>query len=528
MHQAAALWRANTIAFVSSFCVMVIELIAARMLAPYIGVSLYTWTSIIGVILAGIALGNYLGGKLADRRPSPSVLAGIFLAGGLATVAILPAIKPVALAPWFDALPVMWGFTLRTLGIFFLPSIILSMVSPMVIKLTLADLGQTGGIVGTIYACSTAGSILGTFVTGFYLILWFGTRNIVWFVAGVLILMGIVVWFSWKVPNRWQLSLRNFIIWTITLEVILAYGFLFYRYSQSWEVNNTFDEFRQSSYTRESNYYTIRVMDLTGNIKGLVLDTLIQSYVIPGSPANLHYDYLQVFEEIFRYTSRDNQAPRVLHLGGGGYSFPHYLEVIYPESINDVVEIDPVVTEVAYEKLGLPSNTKIKTYSEDARFFLFRRNAAEPRYDIAIGDVFSDRSTPYHLTTLEFDRLVKANLTPDGIYLINLVDDYERGRYLASSVYTLKQAFKYVYLFGMENNWDSVGISPFVIAAMDHPLDLADYEKFVSDGGRRKVVGNVLDEARLEAYLAERVPILLTDDHVPTDILVANVTRKRP
>ncbi len=93
MHRIPALWKANTIAFISSFCVMVIELIAARILAPYIGVSLYTWTSIIGVILAGIALGNYIGGKIADRYPSPVILGAIFFVGSLATVAILPATK---------------------------------------------------------------------------------------------------------------------------------------------------------------------------------------------------------------------------------------------------------------------------------------------------------------------------------------------------------------------------------------------------------------------------------------------------
>ena len=172
------LWKANIIAFISSFCVMVIELISARMLAPYIGVSLYTWTSIIGVILAGIALGNFIGGKLADRFASPRVLAIIFLAGCLTTLAILPTIA-ITSGMWFNNLPAMLNFVIKVVCVFFLPAIILSMVSPMVIKLDLADLGKTGGVVGTIYAVSTAGSIVGTFLTGFYLIMWFGTRSIV-------------------------------------------------------------------------------------------------------------------------------------------------------------------------------------------------------------------------------------------------------------------------------------------------------------------------------------------------------------
>ena len=113
---------------------MVIELIAARILAPHIGVSLYTWTSIIGVILAGIALGNYLGGKIADRYPSPLVLAAIFFVGSLSTIAILPATTLVASADWFGNLPLISNFVLKTSLIFFIPAIVLSMVSPMVIK----------------------------------------------------------------------------------------------------------------------------------------------------------------------------------------------------------------------------------------------------------------------------------------------------------------------------------------------------------------------------------------------------------
>ena len=150
MHPISALWKANLIAFVSSFCVMVIELIAARILAPYIGVSLYTWTSVIGIILTGIALGNYLGGKIADKYASPLVLMTILFAGSLATIAILPATKLFASADWFSNFPLMANFVMKTTCIFFVPAIILSMVSPMVIKLTLADLGKTGGVVGNI------------------------------------------------------------------------------------------------------------------------------------------------------------------------------------------------------------------------------------------------------------------------------------------------------------------------------------------------------------------------------------------
>lgn len=510
------LWKANIIAFNSSFCVMVIELLAARILAPYIGVSLYTWTSIIGIILAGIALGNYLGGKIADRYASPLVLLAIFLAGGLGTIAIVPITKAVASADLFGSLPLMANFVMKTFSIFFLPAIILSMVSPVVIKMTLADPGRTGRVVGTIYAFSTTGSIAGTFLTGFYLILWFGTRTVVWLDAAALMATGIFAWFCWKVPGRWQPSLRNIAIWTVTILVLLASALLFH-FRGDW----------QEHYTRESNYFAIQVHDSEGGVRVLSLDHLIHSYVKPNDPTYLKYEYLKIFEEMVRYDSTitGNSSPRVLHLGGGGYSFPRFLETVYTGSVNEVVEIDPAVTQVAHEELGLPVNTSIRTYNQDARLFLIQRDTPE-KYDFVIGDVFNDCSTPYHLTTLEFDRLIKSNMAEGGTYLVNIIDDYRQGRYMPSFVHTLQQTFKYVYIIGTLENWELQGISTFVIAATDRPIDPVDYRKFVTANGAKRATGYIMDETRMEEFLAKRDPILLTDDHVPTDILVAPLFRK--
>lgn len=512
MHRVPTLWKANAIAFASSFCVMVIELIAGRILAPYIGVSLYTWTSIIGVVLGGIALGNYAGGKIADRFPSPRLLFIVFLAGGLATVAVLPATKTFATAGWLGELPVMFSFTLKTGLIFFLPAFILSMVSPLLIKLTLADLGRTGGVVGTIYAFSTAGSILGTFMTGFLFILWFGTRHIVWLVAAALILIGIVSWFSWKVPGRWKPSLKNVVIWLVVVAVI-ATSVAVFRVPRYW----------QETYTKESNYYTIQVSTYADDkdiYKVLVLDHLVHSFVVPDSPTTLKYPYLKVLEEITRYTVSEGQSLRVLHLGGGGYSFPRYLEAVYPGTVNEVVEIDPAVTQIAHQELGLPADTSIKTYNQDARLFLIRRQAAQ-KYDIVIGDVFNDRSTPYHLTTLEFDRLVKANMAKDGLYLINIIDDYSKGRYLTSFIRTLRQVFDNVYLFRV------TGERTFIIIATDRRIDLDDYRQTVSQDGQVELAGPPFDDAELNDYMVGKDPVLLTDDHAPTDIMVAPLTVRR-
>jgi len=404
----------------------------------------------------------------------------------------------------------------------------------MVIKLTLANLERTGGVVGTIYAYSTAGAILGTFMTGFYFILWFGTSMIVWLVAAVLILTGVIAWLSWRIPWRWGFTLKNFITWTVTIVVALTYIFSF-QSRDSWQETYTkkseyfqFKEFLQETYAKESNYYSIQVVDYLRNIKGLWLDNMDHSYIIPEDPTALIYGYTRVFEEITRYVTREKLAPKILHLGGGAYSFPRYMETVYPESVNEVVEIDPVVTQVAYEELGLPLDTTIKTHNKDARLFLIQRKTGD-KYNIVIGDVFNDFATPYHLTTLEFNKLIKANLEEDGIYLVN-INDYPDSRYTPSFIHTFKQAFKYVYLFSVGESWglkknDTFVITAYdrVIVATDRRIDLDDYKNFATDSGKKKASGYALDEKELDKYLAERDPILLTDDHAPTDILISPI-----
>src|SRR5579859_924458 len=199
---------AYLVVFVSSCCTLILELVAGRILAPFIGVSLYTWTSIIGVVLAGISLGNYLGGRIADRWPERRTLGILLVAGGLASLAILPLINIATAIPTGDlidpsnrlggVLPIdraallILRIVLITTLIFFPPSFILGMVSPVVIKLTLRDLAHSGGLVGKIYALSTLGSILGTFATGFVLVQLLGTRLIVLGVGIVLIAMSLV------------------------------------------------------------------------------------------------------------------------------------------------------------------------------------------------------------------------------------------------------------------------------------------------------------------------------------------------
>ncbi len=188
MYAALNMTRLYAITFIASGCTLVIELVAGRLLAPYIGVSLYTWTSVIGVILAGISIGNFLGGRLADRFPGPSVLGLTLLAASLTSFVTLGL---VSVLPQFTLwMPLVPRILVLTTVIFFLPGCILGMITPLVVKQALTDLGHAGGLVGRVYAISTAGSLVGVYLTGFVLIAHFGTRLIVMMVAAVLLILG--------------------------------------------------------------------------------------------------------------------------------------------------------------------------------------------------------------------------------------------------------------------------------------------------------------------------------------------------
>jgi predicted membrane-bound spermidine synthase len=188
---AARPWIAYLVVFVASGCTLVLELVAGRILAPFVGVSIHTWTSIIGGVLAGISLGNYLGGVLADRVGSGRTLGILLGAGGLASFAVLPLASGLGTLA-LRAYPHLFRIVLLTALLFFLPSLLLGMVPPMAIKLTLGDLGQAGKVVGRIYAASTVGSLVGTFATGFVLIAHFGVRAIVLSVGLTLVVFGIL------------------------------------------------------------------------------------------------------------------------------------------------------------------------------------------------------------------------------------------------------------------------------------------------------------------------------------------------
>jgi spermidine synthase len=495
------LWHPYLIVFISGWCIMVLELVAGRIIAPWVGVSLYTWTSVIGVVLAGISLGNYLGGWLADRYPSQRLLGIILLLGGLTSFGILgvDALGRITPGDW----PIVAEILVLTAALFFLPCAILGTISPVVAKLAVRDLRRTGITVGRIYAAGTVGSIVGTFATGYFLISWFGTHAIVWGVALVLLVLGFIL----LLGGRWR--------WMLLVVTILAGGSVMAP-RLGW---------LRGPCTRETNYFFIKVEEQERDgepVRKLVLDRLVHSYTSLDDPTKLVYGYEQIYAEVTAYRAQDDDHLRALFIGGGGYTFPRYMEVVYPSSDIHVIEIDPGVTQIAHELLGLDRNTRIVSYNEDARIYM-KQDPAD-LYDLILGDAFNDFSVPYQLTTKEFNDRVHAWLEDDGLYIVNIVDG-PRGDFLRAYAHTLQQTFRHVYLVPTLESWRESARSTFVLIGSDVPLAQAALLVLEAGDGGSLLVQRLLSEEEVDALLTGERTVMLTDRYAPVDQMLAPVFR---
>ncbi len=493
------------IVFTASACTLILEIVAGRILAPVIGVSLYTWTSIIGVVLAGISAGNYIGGLIADKFPSRLTLGIILLISGIFTVIILPLISVVGEA--VGSMPLLPRIVTLTAVLFLPASVILGMVTPIVIKLELRDLTKTGDIVGRFYAISTAGSILGVFLTGFVLIQWIGTRPIVLAVAIVLFAMALLFGDLWKVRY-------NFLAVIAALVVAVSVG-LTIRYD--W-----FD----SGCDEESNYFCIKVRERTiqdQTVRTLTLDQLLHSYVAKEDPSFLVYGYEKITGDFVALQEYRIGTPKIMFIGGGGYTMPRLIEHRYSDWEVEVVEIDPVVTRIAHEYLWLPLNTRIISYHEDAR--MKARELPVGAYDMVVGDAFNDFSVPYQLTTHEFNQQVKQLLNPTGIYIVNIVDNFEFGNFLRSYVNTMQHTFEYVYVLRDDDLWEKDERSnvTYVVVGASQPITWDDLAEANEAVGWHEPITRFMPDDLFYRWFHQKDPVMLTDGFVPVDQMLAPV-----
>lgn len=508
--------------FLSGACIMIVELAAGRLISRYLGQSLYTWTSVIGVILAGISLGNFLGGRLSDARGNPlRKIAAVFVCASVSCL-LIPVLNS-HIATWSPLWRLTWPtrIFLHVTFAFFAPSILLGMISPVVAKWILTDNTRLGSSVGNLYAWNTAGSIAGTFLAGYYLIAWIGASQIVFVVSALLATAGLAFAAQAFWTRSWAVACLILVTLAIGPGTSLASlgGALGLREPPSPD----------TVYLDESEYSYIRVTaDLQNPTqRAMMLDKLKHSDFDTANPLNLCYDYTWIYEGVVSRLTATNRPVSALILGGGAYAFPRWLEAAHPGSQVDVCEIDPAVTQAAYAACGLASNTTIRSYNVDARVLVSQlstppASTAPTRYNFIFGDSVSDYSVPYQMTTIEFTRMVAALLPEDGVYMLNLIDCYYPGNFVGSMLKTCGEVFPYISV--LTSNPSLEERDTFVLICSKKPLNLDGLVKQIT--ALHPYGGTQLTDAQVAVLKNNPEALVLTDDHAPVENLLAPIVLK--
>ena len=477
---------------------MIYELVGSRVLAPYVGTSLFVWTSLIGIILGSLSLGYALGGRLADKKLSLGILSVILLIAGIFVGLTTVGNKLVLAIITDNIVDIRFSASLATIILFMPASVALGMVSPYVIRLHLSDLKSSGRVIGTLYALSTLGSIAGTFLAGFWLIPFFGTTRILLITMIILGLVALLV--SHK---RFLKTKLAFLI--LTISILINFKPINYIFSNP----NLIDV--------DTVYNRIWIADIIDQRVGRPLRMLvtdphgIQGGVYLDNPLELALSYSKFFRLAYHFSPSARDA---LLIGGGTYSVPGDFVRHYQDAKLTVVELDPQVTELAREHFYFEDNERITIKHQDGRVFL---NQNQEKFDIVYLDAYGSHiSVPFHLTTLEALTRVHESLNDNGIVVANLVSGLagEKGKFFLSELKTYESIFPEVMVFPVNEPNKLENLQNIVLVAFKNKPD----------------IGLVSEDQEINSYLSnyreiniDSSAIILTDDYAPVDYFTLNL-----
>lgn len=496
--QALPGWLAAAVVFGSSAAVLVLEITSLRLIAPYVGITLETNTSVIGLALAAIAFGAWSGGAAADRRPPRSMIGLLLLAGGALVLLVTPAIRlGTSWVGASDAPPVALLLAAVTV---FAPAAVLSAVPPTVVKLQLASLDDTGSVVGRLSGISTLGAIVATFATGFVLLAVAPTSVILLGTGAVLVIGGVAFVIAGRrggMPSSSTPAAPP----ALALALVAGAGCVLV----------------PSPCDVETPYHcaSVRADPTRAGGQVLVLDTLRHSYVDPADPAYLDFGYVRTFAAAL--DTRPSGPLSVLHVGGGAMTLPRYLLHTRPQAQNTVVEIDPGVVALDRSRLSLPVDPRLQIRVADGRVAV--RGFADDTFDVYVGDAFGGIAVPWHLTTAETFADVERVLRPNGLVVLNVID-FGPLRFARAELATVASVFQHVALAARPGALGGSG-GNLVFLASDRAIDRAA----LTAAMQAKDSPMELVSADALADFLGADPLVLRDDHAPVDQLLTTSSR---
>ncbi len=502
--QAAAAVTIYAVAFVTGAIVMSFEMLGSRYLNPYFGSGIYTWAALISTVLIALMAGYFLGGTLADRTASPAVLALTVIIGSLyllALPAFAQAILEFVLAGVDD---IRAGSLISALALMFFPVTFLGMYSPFAIRLLLRSAQRSGRVSGAVYGISTAGAIVGTLGTTFFLIPMIGSRAITLTLGALGLAAGSALLALARLHRRAGAAL-----------VVIA---LAAPTAPAGRADNLIDEGVRVAMLERGDGRLAHIetpyndVFITKRQHQLVMSFQLKGWDYTESVSNLlDPDDLPLrYAQVMTIATVYPEAPRkILMLGLGGGSISTYLGRFMPEAAITTVEIDPGVITAAKTYFGVRETERMRYHAGDGRVFLNRNSEL---YDLILLDAYRGGYVPFHLLTREFYTLVKQRLTPGGAAAFNVHDG---SKLYASTVKTLGEVFAALDLY-------PTGVGEVIAVARTSPLDPQTLERRAAALQQRhgfrfplpQILQRRMDKPQSQAANGD----VITDDFAPADV----------
>ena len=481
--------------FFAGFSVMVVELVSSRIVAPILGASVFTWTSVIGLTLLGLAIGGWVGGKIADRAESTRPLPVVFLCSAV-FVALIPKFAEYTSFITHASDSILVLNLLLSLYLFFIPACAIGTIQPLLLKRYADTFASIGTKYGTLSAAWSVGSMVGVFFTGFFLLSTIGSTETIWLVASILFILGVTHTFR---------DTRLLLIFFGTLSVVIV---LFSITKHTSGISILFE--------KETDYYLAKVLDTNLPVLGpsriLLLDLDVHSVESTHTNTTVYTDMQSAFSYI------TPTIKNILVLGAGAYTLPKHFSEYYTNATVTVVETDPEMIHIGTQYFDL-QKYPIHTVITDAKLFMQKDTAT---YDVIFGDTYNSYiSVPWYLLTTEWNAAVRTKLNKNGVYAINFIGPLKgAGSDLTRSITnTFKQTFPNYYVFSFGKGLSSTQNIVLVGINGDLPLTEKELMQKIAQGGNISLARTLTSRTAI----AETPSVILTDNFSPIERLMSPI-----
>ena len=475
---------------------LIVEIVAGRMIAPYVGMSLYTWTSIIAVVLAGFSVGHWWGGRIASLPTGRALqITGWTMIAAAVTTAGATLLLRAFAGPVVEAVTQpLAAITAITALAFFLPSLFAGVPAPILTVVAMRGRDRSEQALGAMFAAGAIGAIAGTLLAGFLFVPWIGSVQTLLVITAAYVIAAIICFWLGK------MSPYGYLASVCGIAIAFAIGF--------WGSS------LPPICDRETSYYCIRTVAISDNpddpINLMVVDHLAHGISAREAPRVMFTEHAAMLDALPRMRMARTDFTS-FHIGGGTYSVPRAWADRGITGIA-IAEIDPEVTEIAANQFWFDPDTATVLHS-DARVAL-RRSAQQ--FDVIVGDAFTDIAAPEHLVTLEFFELVASRLSPGGVFAMNIIDNVDRLDALAAVIVTMREVFPSVEVWTAAEPPQLGQRRVFVLLASATDSDVSAIDTRAPELSRFQV----LDDGFINTILRERNAQILTDDYAPMAFLM--------